>query len=174
MAAAPKITILSKDMARATFPSTIKDRKLQEILPPNTEVVTELTPDMQDKIVYILPDPNSDKGIKCRIIEVEESKRFVSDTFGPYSNASVPSQKIVIEVISKSTIYPFSTIRDGTIHTYIKNGQVRLFIEPVQPNTSAANGSAAEAAQGGRRRKRARRTKRALSRSRRTHRKHRK
>jgi hypothetical protein len=146
----------------------IGNRKLQEIVPPNTKVVTELTPDMVDKIIYVLSEASSKTGIKCQIIEVGEYKKSAPTTGGPYVMVATASQKIVIEVILTSTVFSFSTIRTRSIHKYLKDGQVRLLIDPVEYNAVSSNSTSA-AAQGGRRRKRS--TKRKQCRRRHTYRK---
>jgi hypothetical protein len=121
-------------------------------IPVDTTVVNDLTSDMKDSIIYILPKTDSKQGLKCRIVEV-----------GPiiHTRSRDAYQKIQIEVIEK-VILQFNAIGGQSLmYSVLKGNRVRI------ENVAAA------AAQGGRR-KRARKTKRVLCKRRRTHRKHRK
>jgi hypothetical protein len=136
------------DVARFDFTKYLKDVKSLEPVPDNITVVHKLTPDMNDKIIYILPEKEAKQGLKCRI-----------DEAGPIIPSSVsyhaPTQKIQIEVLKHGVILSFSG-NSSPIYNALFQG--RVFLE--------------NAAQGGRRRKRS--TKRRLSRRRRTHRRYRK
>jgi hypothetical protein len=127
------------------FPTILNNVNNLDPIPGNTHVIEHITPDMVNKIIYIIPPVNVEQngipyGLQCRLIYIIP----VPDR---------PSQ-IQVAVIRQPCLIKFITSFNGLIDA-LQNGRVRLL----------------EESQGGRRKKRSRRTKRKLCRRRRTHRK---
>jgi hypothetical protein len=143
--------ILTRDASRTQITSLLKDGNSLETVPPNTTVVRSgplLTPEMVDKIIYIVSPTDNTKGLECRVHMV-----------GPIIPSRVSyypdDQRVQLEVIKKRIILTFS----GNANPYYTSfgvGRIRLLDDSVK---------------GGRRRKRSNRSKRRLMKKRRTRRK---
>ena len=140
---------LSSQIVNTHLTKYLDDVNDLEILPPNTQVVKILTPDMVNKTLYIVSPKNDKKALQCSLYSVGEKQHVARHG---------TAQIVQIGVVKKYAILRFDIHSTNPFAGALKAERVYLLED-------------SDAAQGGRRRKRSRKTKRTLCRRRRTHRK---